>query len=431
MTPECLVRLGREVAAMVRGRGLPRSALLARDPRRSSPMVAAALSAGLASGGVEVRDAGVLPTPAVSFLVPRTDSGVGVVITASHNPADENGVKLMGPGGDKLDPEWEAALSERLATPGEGADPAVRPGRIVPWPEGEAEYLASVTARFGRSLSLAGLRIGVDAAHGAAFRTTPDALRRLGAEVVEVACAPDGDNINRDCGAVHPELLVDRVRCDRLDLGIAHDGDGDRVVLVTREGRVLDGDDMLFVLAGGPGPEPNGGGGPAVVVGTVMSNEGLARALAGRGISLYRTLVGDRNVKLAMDAHGARYGAEPSGHVLATDLGPTGDGLKAALAVLEAARFPGQALDAALSGFHRYPQVMRNLTVVHRPPLDQLRGWHALLERVETGLAGRGRVLVRYSGTEPKIRVMAEAEERGQAESAVADLCRFLEAALS
>lgn len=427
VTPQFFLRLGFHAGMRLRTEGRSGPVVMARDPRRSGSMLAAAAASGLASAGCEVLDAGVLPTPAVSLLVRQLGGALGVVLSASHNPAEDNGIKFFGPGGGKLDPAEEAALEEALEEdPAEGQTsiPGTHVGEVRAYPEGFDRYVrAAVDHARAAGLDLSGVRVGVDAAHGAASFTTPAVLRALGAEVVSLACDPDGRNINTDCGATATAKVSAAVPALGLDLGIAHDGDADRVMLVDARGRVLDGDDMLFLLS-----DPAEGKRPAKVVGTVMSNEGLARALGERGVQLLRAPVGDKHVQARMQAEGAPFGAEPSGHVIVASVGPTGDGLLAGLEVLRAA--PPATLGERAAGWERFPQALLGVRVVRKPPLDEVEGWAEALGDAEAALGDEGRVLVRYSGTEPKARVMVEARDEDLAGRLAAMLAARLEAAL-
>jgi phosphoglucosamine mutase len=426
ITPQWFLRLGFHGGRLAAEAGLEGPAVLGTDTRESSPWLGAAVSAGLASAGLEVRDIGVVPSPAVSYLVKVWGGALGVVITASHNPAHDNGAKLFGPGGGKLPEDLEGKIEARLERElsNEQAMIGDRAGCLLRRQDGWKRYLDDVVAAWRPRLSLTGLRIGVDAGNGAAWRTTPAALEALGAEVVPIHCRPDGRNINVRCGAVHPETLSALVQAEGLDLGITHDGDADRVLLVDDEGGILDGDDILYLLAAGAEEAPRH------VVGTVMSNEGLVRGLRERGTDLLRSQVGDKHVTARMAEVGAPYGSEPSGHVIIDEWGPTGDGLVAALATLHAAGVPARRLSEARQGWIRMPQSLESVPVSWKPPLEDVDGYPGLVDQIERELEGRGRLLVRYSGTEPKVRVMAEAESADLADGAVSRLAEHLSAAL-
>ncbi len=387
LTPDAATRLG----AALRGR-YARVAVV-RDTRASGAEVQAALLAGL---GDHALICGVLPTPGLSALLATGVAEAGVAITASHNPWQDNGLKVLGPGGRKLDPDDEAALAEAMAW----AAPAGVPAFPLELADAESRYLAAVRAVLPPGTWLDGARIVFDGAHGAAWRVGPTLLRALGAEVVPVGCAPDGRNINEGVGAVHPELAAVLVHEAEADCGIVVDGDGDRVVLIDRTGDVLDGDAVLLLLA----PPVGRASFPADgVVGTVMSNVALEQALAERGLDFARAAVGDRNVAIEMAVRGWNLGGEPSGHVLLSDGLPTGDGLVTALRVLSG----GLDLAERLGGWAPAPSASVSGRVAARPALEGLLEVELALERARS--RGAARIVLRYSGTEPKLRVLVEA----------------------
>ena len=404
-----LTRLGAALAAHLRGAGLAPRVLLAGDTRASTPILAEWVGGGFAAAGGEIHWAGVLPTPAVSHLLhDRGGYGAGVVVSASHNPALDNGVKLVGEMGSKLPVEEEVRLEERLAsTPAEVA--------VLPLPEAEGSWrlrylellLASLPPR-----PLSGLRLVVDVANGAAAPVAREFFTALGAEVLLIHAEPDGTNINARCGALFPEILAREVRRVRADAGAALDGDGDRAILVTGAGRVLDGDDALLLwaraLAGRdrlPGRK---------VVATVMSNLGLEVALSREAIALVRCPVGDREVWETMQREGAVLGGEQSGHVICSHHAVTGDGLLTAAHLLTVVRQSGSTLEA-LADLERFPQVMLNVRVATRRAVDEIPRLAEAVRAAEARLAGSGRVFVRYSGTEPLLRIMVEASGEEQA----------------
>jgi phosphoglucosamine mutase len=424
LAPEALIALGRAVAAAVRaGRpagASPPRALLGRDTRPSGPLVAGALAAGLRSGGVAVEDGGVLPTPAVALLVRRGRLGLGVSVSASHNPAADNGVKLLGPDGEKVPETLERAVEAGLAAarrrrgapPGAPAQGRLRPGAAE-------EYLDAVLEEF-RGLSLRGMRVVVDGADGAACRTAPEAFRRLGAEVREVRCGGDGARINEGCGALHPESAGRAVRRHRARLGVALDGDGDRLALLDERGQPRDGDDLLAAVA--PRLKSRGRLPGDAVVGTVMANGGLDAHLRRLGISLLRVPVGDRFVAAAMRERGLALGAEPSGHFLVPRAGGllTADGLVSALWVAREMAATGRALSDLLRGFARVPRAEAAVPVRRKPPLARVAAVRRAIREAEATAGPGGRVLVRYSGTEPMVRILVEAPTRAAAERACA-----------
>ncbi len=378
LTPAVATALGAAVAATFG----PRVGI-ARDTRESGGVIEHHVAAGQ---GVEHHSCGVLPTAAASTLVAAGVVDAAVVITASHNPWQDNGLKVIGPGGRKLDATAEQALAERLEK--HLADPPrASPSTWSIEPRARRIYLDALAAALPSGQWLRGARIAVDCAHGAATWTAPQILEGLGAEVVPLGVAPDGRNINRARGALHPEALARQVRHAHCDAGIALDGDADRCVLVTGSGRVVDGDALLLLLARGPG-----------VVGTVMCNQALAIALADRGMDLVRTGVGDRQVAQELARLGWQVGGEPSGHVLFSDGLPTGDGMLTGLRALAG----GVDLDARLAGWQPHAQARAAVVVAHRPPLRSLGPLQDALAALE------GRAVVRYSGTEPKLRLQVE-----------------------
>jgi phosphoglucosamine mutase len=378
--------------------------LIGRDTRRSGPMLEGALAAGLASAGADVGLLGVLPTPAVAELVAGSDAAAGAVISASHNPFPDNGIKLFGPDGFKLADAEEAAVEALLEEPGERPE-AARLGAIAAWDEGRARYLESLVAR--RPGDLSGVAIVVDCAHGATAVTAPEVLERLGARVTAIGVEPDGVNINDGCGSTDLALLSSTVTATGADLGLAFDGDGDRVLAVGGDGVPLDGDQIIALLA----LELRRRGeldGDAVVV-TTMTNLGFRRAMAAAGIEVRWTDVGDRYVLEEMRRGGYVLGGEQSGHVINLRHGPSGDGLAAALHLLEAIAARGETLAEAGGVMRRLPQRLVNVPVERKGDLPGATAlWDAVRE-AEAALGEDGRVIVRASGTEPLVRVMIEA----------------------
>jgi phosphoglucosamine mutase len=422
LTPEQVCRLGAAAASWLgeRWTGAGRPALLiGRDTRLSGPLLEQALVAGILSTGVDAWPAGVLPTPAVAALVPRLAAAGGVVLSASHNPFEDNGVKLFSARGDKLPDAGEAEIEARLAGPA----PARRPigsaiGRLTPVAAPERRYLETLRAAVPGGLDLRGLRVVVDCAHGAMHRVAPRLLRQLGAEVVSLGVRPTGTNINRGAGALHPAVLQARVRAAGAAVGLAFDGDGDRLITVDETGAVRDGDHLLAICA--RDLQARGALRAGVVVSTVMANLGLARLLAEAGIGLVRTPVGDRHVLEAMRRLGANLGGEQSGHLVFLDHATTGDGLLAGLMLLRVMRDSGQPLSALAAPLRKCPQVLVNLPVRTKPALETLPGLAELVTGWEQALDGRIRILLRYSGTEPLARVMVEGDDQSTIEK-VAD----------
>ncbi len=404
-------RLG---AALARRLGERGRVLLAGDTRASTDDIAGWLGEALAGGGLEVVWAGVLPTPAVSHLLRAGGFDLGVVISASHNPAEDNGIKVLAGTGEKLPEAEEEAVEALMASVGPGTGPPLpAPDRRL-----AERYLELLAATLPGPRPLEGLEVVLDAAHGAAFELGPRLLERLGATVHAVAAAPDGHNINAGCGATTPDHGATAVRRRGADAGLSLDGDADRAILVAEDGTVLDGDDILLAWArdlNARGELP----GPAVVA-TVMSNYGLERALAAEGIELVRCAVGDRNVWLAMRERGAALGGEQSGHVICAHHAVTGDGLLTGVHLLAIARRLGRRL-SRLSGLDRLPQVLANVRVARKPPLETVPELGRWIAAVRARLEGRGRLLLRYSGTEPVLRVMVEGEDEEEIRSLAAE----------
>jgi len=386
----------------------PVRVVFGEDTRESSASIAATLAAGLAAQGVAAVGAGVLPTPGVAYLAHVGDFAAGIMISASHNPYQDNGIKIFGHSGFKLPDEEEAGIEAAIT--GYLDRPLAPQSRPVPVdPELRGAYTRHLAARF-RGVDFSGLRIVVDCAHGAASMVAPEVFAALGVAVEVVAAAPSGRNINAGVGALYPEPLAAQVRAGRADAGIALDGDADRAILADHQGVIVDGDAVLLMAA----RELSAAGKltPPVVVGTVMTNLGLERALAKQGIRLERTPVGDKYVLERMQALGAVLGGEPSGHVIFGAEATTGDGLLTALHCLDLMARRRQTLSALVQGWTRMPQTIVNVRVRAKVPLEELAAVQAAIARAHVefaALAGGGRVLVRYSGTEKLARVMVEA----------------------
>ena len=386
-------------------------AVVGRDPRASGEFLEAAVVAGLASAGVDVRRVGVLPTPAVAHLTAAWGADLGVMLSASHNPMPDNGLKLFARGGHKLDDDLETQIEDRMREPWDrptGADV----GRVHDEPGGLERYVADIVA--GAPARLDGLTVVVDAANGAASTTTPLALARLGATVVPVHAQPDGLNINAGCGSTHPEVVAAAVAEHAADVGIAHDGDADRCLAVDADGALVDGDQVLAVLA--LALRRRGALRRRTVVTTVMANEGFRVAMRAHGIDYLDTAVGDRYVLEAMRAGGYSLGGEQSGHVVLLDHATTGDGLLTAVHLLGEMASTGRSLAELASVVHRLPQVLVNVSGVDKARCTDDPEVSQAVAAAEQELAGSGRILLRPSGTEPLVRVMVEAPSQGQAE---------------
>jgi phosphoglucosamine mutase len=425
LTPEITCRLGRVAATYLAERvGSTRcrpALLIARDTRLSGPLLEQALVAGILSAGVDALVAGVLPTPAVAFLTSVLGAAGGAVLSASHNPFEDNGVKLFSSEGDKLPDAWEDEIEARLAAGLDGARPTgARIGRARTVPDAERRYLDGLRASLPAGFDLADRRLVLDCAHGATYRVAPRLFRSLGAEVATLGSRPSGTNINRGVGALHPESLQARVRATPGTIGLAFDGDGDRLIFVDETGAVRDGDHVLAICAGALAARGELRGG--VVVSTVMANLGLERALGSLGVRMPRTAVGDRYVLEEMRRLGANLGGEQSGHVIFLDHARTGDGLLTALQLMWAAREAGEPLSTLAGRVQKCPQVLLNVRVRTKPPLGEVRGVAEMVSRWEGKLDGRARLLVRYSGTESLARVMVEGDDQTTIEAAAREI---------
>jgi phosphoglucosamine mutase len=410
-------RLGFAAASWLKSKG---AVLLGRDTRASGPSLEKALARGLAAAGAEPVSLGIVPTPAVARAVARQGAALGIVITASHNPASDNGIKFFGPGGVKLTDEDEARI-ENFLPPDVNAGAPANAFRDV---SGAAtEYTFAMTSLLAAK-ALAGWRIAVDTANGATCSTTPAALRALGAEVIGLGDAPDGRNINEGLGSEHPEKLAQCVRACGARLGVAHDGDGDRCVLCDENGDILDGDEVLAILA--THALRRGTLAQRALVVTVQSNLGLDAAIAAAGGRVWRTNVGDRYVIERMRAEGATLGGESSGHIICSDISPTGDGLVAALKAIEVMLATGRPLSELRRVLRKFPQVTAALKVREKKPIEALPELTAAIAALEHELGAQGRVLVRWSGTEPKLRLLVE----GPTDEVVRDGLARLESAV-
>ncbi|KAA0234829.1 MAG: Phosphoglucosamine mutase [Acidimicrobiales bacterium] len=425
VTPELATAIGRAAIRVLGGDEL----LVGRDTRRSGPMLAAALAAGAASEGARALDLGVLPTPAVARLA-AVDGCAAAVISASHNPFGDNGIKLFSAGGLKLDDELqsrlEAGIDEILGHSGSARPVAARVGTVEPVPEALERYGGSIE-RALEGHSLDGLRVVADCANGAASVIAPHVLRRLGAEVEAIHAEPDGININHECGSTHPESLQQRVLTSQADAGVAFDGDADRVVAVGEDGALVDGDHIVAMLASDL--RSRGRLRESTVVVTVMSNLGFRQAMSREGIRVVETPVGDRHVLEALERGHWSLGGEQSGHVIFRDLATTGDGLLTAVLLLDLVRRSGAPLSRmSQDAMQSLPQVLVNVRVVGCPP-DIAAVVADVVAAEEEHLGGSGRVLVRPSGTEPVVRVMVEAPTEDLAQRVAGRVARAVEAA--
>ena len=419
------LRLG-QAAGRFFSRGAHRHrVVIGKDTRISGYLLEPALTAGFVGAGMDVVLVGPLPTPAIALLTRSLRADLGVMISASHNPFEDNGIKLFGPDGLKLSDAEEMEIEALMAGEPTGLATPSRLGRASRLEDAAGRYIEAAKASFPKRLSLAGLRIVVDCAHGAAYKVAPTVLWELGAEVVSIGVAPDGININKECGSTSPGKLAQVVQERRADLGIALDGDADRLALVDERGQMIDGDQILATIAESWAAQGRLAGGG--VVATVMSNLGLERFLEGHGLNLQRTKVGDRYVSELMRETGCNLGGEQSGHMIMSEFGTTGDGLVAALQVLAELVERKQPASEACRRFTPLPQRLVNVRYNGANPLNDPAVADAITE-AETRLGTRGRVLIRPSGTEPLIRVMAEAEEERMVEETVESLAALIRA---
>lgn len=410
MTAEVAVRLGQAIAHHFRSKSAQEShrtrILIGKDTRISGYMFESGLAAGITSMGADVQLVGPLPTPGISFLTTGMRADAGIVISASHNAYQDNGIKIFGRDGFKLPDHEEAAIEALVMSETPHVCDARSIGKAVRIDDATGRYVVFLKNTFPKDLSLDGLRIVLDCANGAAYKVAPAVLRELGAEVFTLGVEPDGYNINHKCGSLYPDSLAARVRETRADIGISLDGDADRVILVDEKGAVVDGDRIIALCA--ISLQESGELQQNTVVTTVMSNIGLEIALRKRGIQLVRSNVGDRYVVEAMREGGFNLGGEQSGHIIFTDHTTTGDGMLAALQVLAIMRRRRARLSEVAQVMTPSPQVLINIQVRQKPDLETLEPLQEALAVIESKLGDSGRVLIRYSGTEPKARVMVE-----------------------
>ncbi|HZR16356.1 MAG TPA: phosphoglucosamine mutase [Verrucomicrobiae bacterium] len=418
VTAETALKLGRAAGHVfknlenqARGRGRHKI-VLGKDTRLSGYMLENAISSGILSMGVDVLFIGPLPTPGVAYVTRSLRADAGIVITASHNPYDDNGIKFFRPDGYKLDDKIEFEIETLVFS---GRIENIRPtadavGKAVRIEDALGRYIEHAKASFPRGMTLEGMRIVVDCAHGAAYKSTPCVLRELGADVITYGDQPDGKNINKDCGSMHPAFLCQKIWEHRADVGIAHDGDADRLLLCDERGHLIDGDDIMAIAA--LDLLAQGALNEKTLVTTVMSNAGLVAAVDRAGGKVVRTPVGDRHVIDEMLRHGYTLGGEQSGHMIFRDFSTTGDGLVAALQVLRIMKARGEALSRLATCWTRFPQLITNIMVREKRPFEQMDSLPKLVDEAERELASHGgRVLLRYSGTEPKARLLLEGQD--------------------
>ncbi|WP_421579361.1 phosphoglucosamine mutase [Shinella sp. M31] len=424
MTPDLAMRVGIAVGTIFRRGAHRHRVVIGKDTRLSGYMLENAMVAGFTAAGIDAFVLGPIPTPAVAMLTRSLRADIGVMISASHNPFYDNGIKLFGPDGYKLSDEIEMEIEELLekdlmAQLAKSAEI----GRAKRIDGVHDRYIEHAKRTLPRDVTLQGLRIAIDCANGAAYRVAPAALWELGADVVTIGNEPDGLNINLECGSTHPETLQRKVHEVRADIGIALDGDADRVQIIDETGKIIDGDQLMAVIAESWAADGmlRGNG----LVATVMSNLGLERFLTDKGLGLERTKVGDRYVVEHMRNHDYNVGGEQSGHIVLSDFGTTGDGLVAALQVLACVKRSGKTVSDVCNRFEPVPQVLKNVRIKAGKPLEDATVRQAIAD-AESELAKNGRLLIRPSGTEPLIRVMAEGDDRGQVERIVDELVNVI-----
>jgi phosphoglucosamine mutase len=424
ITPDFVMRLGYAAGRVLTGldshlaKGEHPAVLIGKDTRISGYMLESALQAGLAAAGVDVLLTGPMPTPAVAYLTRALRAQAGIVISASHNPFEDNGIKFFSAQGTKLPDEIELAIEEALDAPMQVMESA-RLGKARRISDAAGRYIEFCKSTFPNALDLRGLRIVLDCAHGATYHVAPPVFHELGAEVVVMGNQPDGMNINHECGSTHPEALCKAVLEHKADLGIAFDGDGDRVLMADGNGQLLDGDQLLYIIAMHRQQHGELEGG---VAGTLMTNLALEHALAQANIPFARAKVGDRYVLELLNERQWQVGGENSGHILCLDKHSSGDGIISALQVLHAVRASSKTLAELGARLRLYPQVLINVKVEKRLDLENNAALKNAVKSAETALNGSGRVLLRASGTEPKIRVMVEGSVQSQVQKLAEDI---------
>lgn len=419
ISPDFVLKLG-WAAGRVLGQGEGGMVLIGKDTRISGYLFESALEAGLVAAGVDIRLIGPMPTPGVAYLTRTFRAASGIVITASHNPYQDNGIKFFSTHGDKLPDDLELAIERELERPLRTVEAAAL-GKVRRLEDASGRYIEFCKGTFPSAMSLHGFKLVVDCAHGATYGIAPHVFEELGAEVVRVGTEPDGFNINRDVGSTHPERMARMVVEAGADLGIAFDGDGDRVLMADARGQLVDGDQLLYVIA----KARSAAGAPlGAVVGTQMSNLGLEHALNRIGIEFVRTRVGDRFIMERLKRDGGLLGGEPSGHIICRDRTTTGDGIVAALQVLAAIAEAESTLAELAAQVERYPQVLINVPLPDHRDLLSEPALRDAVDQAERTLAGEGRVLLRPSGTEPLIRVMVEGIDGGRVQAVAEGLAQ-------
>ena len=413
ITPDFILRLAHAVGRVLKKEESRPTVLIGKDTRISGYMLESALESGFNSAGVDVVLLGPLPTPGVAYLTRAQRASLGVVISASHNPFADNGIKFFSAKGTKLSDAWELAVEAALEEPPVWSQSA-HLGKTRRLDDAAGRYIEFCKSTFANDLTLKGLKIVVDAAHGAAYHIAPKVFHELGAEVIAMGCTPDGLNINKDVGATHPEALVEAVKTHQADYGIALDGDADRVQMVDAQGRLYNGDELLYLMAD---DRLSRGDVLPGVVGTLMTNMAVELALKARGVELVRAKVGDRYVLELMESKEWILGGEGSGHLLALDQHTTGDGLISALQVLQACVRSNKSMAQLLSAVSLFPQTLINIKIQPGADWKSNAALQKVIKDVEKELGDSGRVLIRASGTEPLVRVMVEAKDPDQAKT--------------
>ena len=423
ITPDFILRLAHAVGRVLKQNESRPTVLIGKDTRISGYMLESALESGFNSAGVDVVLLGPLPTPGVAYLTRAQRASLGVVISASHNPFADNGIKFFSAKGTKLSDAWELAVEAALEEPPAWSLSA-NLGKTRRLDDAAGRYIEFCKSTFANDLTLKGLKIVVDAAHGAAYHIAPKVFHELGAKVIAIGCAPDGLNINKDVGATHPEALVEAVKAHHADYGIALDGDADRLQMVDAKGRLFNGDELLYLMAD---DRLSRGDVLPGVVGTLMTNMAVELALKTRGVELARAKVGDRYVLEIMESKGWLLGGEGSGHLLALDKHTTGDGLISALQILQACVRSGKSMAELLSAVTLFPQTLINVRLKPGADLQSNPALQKIIKDVEKELGDSGRVLIRASGTEPLVRVMVEAKDAKQAKNCAQRITDTLE----
>jgi phosphoglucosamine mutase len=426
MTTEMAMQIGRAIAFLVKDMKHDHRIVIGKDTRLSGYMIENALASGICSMGVNVLLVGPLPTPGIAFITTSMRADAGVVISASHNPFQDNGIKIFSREGFKLPDEQEARIEDLIfSTKMDALRPvAEEVGKAFRIDDAKGRYIVFLKNTFPKRFTLDGIHIVLDCAHGATYAVAPHVFEELGAKVTKIGITPDGKNINHECGALYPQVMADMVKKHEADLGIALDGDGDRLIIADENGNVVDGDKIMAICAAEM--LERGKLSHNTLVATVMSNMGLEIAMQRLGGQLVRTQVGDRYVFEEMRRNGYNFGGEQSGHLIFLKHNTTGDGILAALQLLVSMKKTGKPLSELTKIMERFPQVLKNVTTREKIALDQIPGFTKKLASLEKTLGTKGRILVRASGTEPVIRVMVEGENDDQIENIADDLCEVI-----